>query len=102
MDDLISRNITIETIWNLYNRYGNNGIDFGVEDTKAINRFCSMLQREIEMQDTAYDVDKVCEKLNEMSYVEERNPMDPFGDIDTKVVTLSTAKLIVKAGEDNG
>ena len=70
MDDLISRNITIETIWNLYNRYGNNGIDFDVEDTKAINRFCSMLQREIEMQDTAYDPDKVVEQLYELGGVD--------------------------------
>ena len=62
---------------------------------------CKDMCDEIKELPTAYDVDKVCEKLNEMSYVEERNPMAPFGDIDTKVVTLSTAKLIVKAGGVN-
>lgn len=98
MDDLINKSKAIKVLESKKKGFENciskKEVQLNREWNKAVDECISELQN----QPIAYDVDKVCEKLNEMSYVEERNPMDPFGDIDTKVVTLSTAKLIVKAG----
>lgn len=63
MSDLISREKTIGTMWNLFNSYGNNASVFDVEETEAINMFCSRLQSEIENQPTAYDVEQVVKEL---------------------------------------
>ena len=65
MSDLISREKAIETLWSLFNSYGNNARVFDVEETEAINMFCSRLQSEIENQPTAYDVDKVVKELED-------------------------------------
>ena len=47
---------------------------------------------------TAYSVDKVVAELEENSYVEIADDMDPFGDIKHKVVRLDDAIEIVKQG----
>ena len=74
MSDLFEKEKMIESMWNLFDSYGNNASVFSLEETEAINMFCSRLQSEIESQPIAYDVDKVVGKLehyrlaNEMSY----------------------------------
>ena len=52
MSDYISKDETISTIWNAFNSYGNSAMHFEVEETKAIRKFCSRLQREIELLPT--------------------------------------------------
>ena len=52
MSDYISKDETISTIWNVFNSYGNSAMHFEVEETKAIRKFCSRLQREIELLPT--------------------------------------------------
>lgn len=52
MSDYISKNENINTIWNTFNSYGNSAMHFEVEETKAIRKFCSRLQREIELLPT--------------------------------------------------
>lgn len=52
MSDYINRDETISTIWNAFNSYGNSAMHFEVEETKAIRKFCSRLQREIELLPT--------------------------------------------------
>lgn len=86
MDDLIRREDAMQRFLDEVKQSGKDHIHINT------------IKKLLDDVDVAYNVDKVCKKLDEMSYVEEKNPLDPFGDIDTKVVTLSTAKRIVKAG----
>ena len=58
----------------------------------------SELREIIERQPTAYDVEKVVERLEEESYTEVADDMNPFGDIPVKVVSLKDAIEIVKKG----
>ena len=76
MSDYISKNETIDTIWNAFNSYGNSAVLFEVEETKAIRKFCSRLQREIELLPTVDEkeiirktVERIVERLEE-----ERHP----------------------------
>jgi hypothetical protein len=52
----------------------------------------------IDTQSTAYDVKKVVEQLEEHSYIETVSDLDPYWDVQTKVVTLERAIEIVKGG----
>lgn len=72
MSDYISKDETISTIWNVFNSYGNSAMHFEVEETKAIRKFCSRLQREIELLPTVDEKDiirkpfeRVLERLEE-------------------------------------
>ena len=72
MSDYISKYETISTIWNAFNSYGNSAMHFEVEETKAIRKFCSRLQREIELLPTVDEkeiirkaFERVLERLEE-------------------------------------
>ena len=67
MSDLISRQATIEEIWNVFNNYANDNSKFDEYETEAINMAFKVLQNRIEEQPTAYDKEKVVEQLEEMS-----------------------------------
>ena len=73
MSDYISKKETIETIWNTFNSYGNNASVFDLEETYVIKKFCSRLQREIELLPTLDEkeiirkvFERVVEKLEEL------------------------------------
>lgn len=63
MSDLISRSETIKTIWKLWNEEINNSAKFSSAETKTVTRAFQKLQRAIENQSTAYNVDAVVEHL---------------------------------------
>ena len=63
MSDLISRKATIEEIWNVFNNYASDNSKFDEYETEAINNAFTVLQKVIEGQQTAYDVEKVVEEL---------------------------------------
>ena len=72
MSDYISKDETISTIWNVFNSYGNSAVHFEVEETKAIRKFCSRLQREVELLPTLDETEiirkafeRVVERLEE-------------------------------------
>ena len=80
MSDYISKDETISTIWNAFNSYGNSAMHFEVEETKAIRKFCSRLQREIELLPTIDEkeiirkpVERIVERLE---YEKERHDKD--------------------------
>lgn len=54
----------------------------------------------IDAQPTAYDPDKVVEKLKKDSYTETQNDMDPFDP--SEVVNLESAIEIVEGGGVDG
>ena len=83
MSDYISRDETISTIWNVFNSYGNSAIHFEVEETKAIRKFCSRLQREIELLPTLDEkeiirkaFERVVERLEEYRNFEDHDSLD--------------------------
>ena len=63
MDGLISRSETIKTIWKVWNEEINNSANFSHEETKAVTRAFQKLQKAIENQPIAYDVDAVVKEL---------------------------------------
>ena len=63
MDDLISRSVAIEEIWNVFNSYVNDNSKFDEYETEAINMAFIVLQNRIKEQPTAYDVEKVVAEL---------------------------------------
>lgn len=60
------------------------------------NALCEL----IDAQPTAYDPDKVVEKLKKDSYTETQNDMDPFDP--SEVVNLESAIEIVEGGGVDG
>ena len=66
MSDLISRSRAIENIWDVFNSYANDSQRFDEYETEAINNAFTVLQKTIENQPTAYDLDKVVAELEEM------------------------------------
>lgn len=67
MSDLISRQATIEEIWNVFNNYANDNSKFDEYETEAINMAFKVLQNRIEEQPTAYDKEKVVEQLEKLN-----------------------------------
>ena len=65
MSDLISRSRAIENIWDVFNSYANDSLRFDEYETEAINNAFKVLQKVIEGQQTAYDVEKVVKKLKQ-------------------------------------
>lgn len=47
MSDYISKRAVFEVMSYVFNSYGNNALNFDEEETKAIKRFCAMLQSQI-------------------------------------------------------
>lgn len=47
MSDYISKRAVFEVMSDVFNSYGNNALNFDEEETKAIKRFCAMLQSQI-------------------------------------------------------
>ena len=47
MSDYISKRAVFEVMSDVFNSYGNNALNFDKEETKAIKRFCAMLQSQI-------------------------------------------------------
>lgn len=70
--DLISRSRVIENIWDVFNSYANDSQRFDEYETKAINNAFKVLQKQIENQPTAYDVEKVVAELKDKAE-EHRN-----------------------------
>ena len=63
MSDLISRKVLIENIWSIFNNTYNDASRFEAEE--LAKRILCDTQKVIEKQQTAYDVDKVVEQLEE-------------------------------------
>lgn len=64
-NDLIKRMDAIENIWSLFNNTYNDAVRFDAEETELAKRILSDVQTVLEKQPTAYDVDKVMERLEE-------------------------------------
>lgn len=64
-NDLIKRRDTIENIWSLFNNTYNDATRFDAEETELAKRILSDVQTVIDEQPTAYDVDKVLERLED-------------------------------------
>ena len=88
MSDLISRQATIEEIWNVFNNYANDNSKFDEYETEAINMAFKVLQNRIEEQPTAYDKEKVVEQLEELR-------VNAFND---EVLIINDAIEIVERG----
>ena len=65
-DDLIKRQNVIESIWSIFNNTYNDASRFEAEETELARKVLVDVQRMIESQPTAYDVDKVVERLEDM------------------------------------
>lgn len=62
-NDLINRQNAIESIWSIFNNTYNDASRFEAEETELARKILVDVQRVIESQPTAYDMDKVLEKL---------------------------------------
>lgn len=73
-NDLIKRQNAIESIWSIFNNTYNDASRFETEETELARKVLVDVQRMIESQPTAYDVDKVMERLVDESerWEEER------------------------------
>lgn len=60
---LIDRMDAIENIWSLFNNTYNDSSRFDAEETVLAKRILSDVQMVLEKQPTAYDVEKVIERL---------------------------------------
>lgn len=62
-NDLIDRMDAIENIWTLFNNTYNDASRFDTEETVLAKRILSDVQMVLEKRPTAYDVEKVVEKI---------------------------------------
>lgn len=65
---------------------------------EATSKICESENEAAEAWNTRKPMDKVVEQLEEASYSEAVDDMDPYGDIPSKVVSLQTAHDIVRNG----
>ena len=72
VSDYISKSAFVELTSDTYNSYGNNALCFDEEETKAIRRFCIMIQKRIEELPTLSETEiirkafeRVVERLEE-------------------------------------
>lgn len=68
MSDLISRRGTIRTMWDRYNSEYNNASQYDEEETKLARKIIGDMQRVIEAEPTAYNVEAVVDQLGKASY----------------------------------
>ena len=68
MSDLISRRGTIRTMWDRFNSEYNDASKYDVEETKLARKIISDMQRIVEAEPAAYDVEAVVEQLDKASY----------------------------------
>jgi hypothetical protein len=52
VSDYTNKRAVFEIMSDVFNSYGNNALNFDEEETKAIKRFCAMLQSQIELLPT--------------------------------------------------
>lgn len=103
MSDYISKEETISTIWNVFNSYGNSAVHFEVEETKAIRKFCSRLQREMELLPTLDEkeiIRKAFERVVERLEEEARNYKD--GVLQKLYFETGVARSIQVVKEEGG
>ena len=86
MSDLISRSRAIENIWDVFNSYANDNQRFDEYETEAIDNAFIVLQKVIENQPTAYDVDAVVKELEESTVCGMFGAM--FGKSDTEIIDI--------------
>lgn len=67
-NDLINRKNAIESIWSIFNNKYNDASRFEAGETELARKVLVDAQRTIEEQSTAYDVDKVVERLEEYAH----------------------------------
>lgn len=75
-NDLIKRQNAIESIWSIFNNTYNDASRFEAEETELARKVLVDVQRVIESQPTAYDVDKVVEQLEEKTEIAYNRYMD--------------------------
>lgn len=104
-NDLINRQNAIESIWSIFNNTYNDSSRFEAEETELARKVLVDVQRMIENQPTAYDVDKTVEKLrtelsvadNEKERCARENPLQ-FDTAKGYANGISVAVEIVKSG----
>lgn len=98
MNDLISRSVAIEEIWNVFNSYANDNSKFDEYETEAINKAFKVLQNRIEEQPTAFDIEKVVAELEEWTF--EADVIMPRSRIikNNKLISSGNAINIVRKG----
>ena len=96
MSDYTSKKETIETIWNTFNSYGNNASVFDLEESYVIKKFCSRLQREIELLPTL-DEKEIIRKAFER-VIEQLNGLMPiqFNGFGKTLITVEDVIKILK------
>lgn len=74
MSDYTNKRAVFETMSDVFNSYGNNALNFDEEETKAIKRFCAMLQSQIELLPTLDEkeiirkaFERILERLEEIT-----------------------------------
>ena len=94
-NDLINRQNAIENIWSIFNNTYSDASRFEAEEMGLARKVLVDVQRMIESQPTAYDVDKVVEQI-------ESSSTDKDGIVcyvDKKpVITKEVAIKIIKSG----
>lgn len=105
MSDLISKKALIENIWSIFNNTYNDALRFETEETELAKRILSDIQKVIEKQQVAYDVDKVIDRLRaklgladkEKERCASENPLQ-FDTAKGYAHGISVALEIVKSG----
>ena len=91
-NDLISRKRVIENIWDVFNSYANDSQRFDEYETEAINNAFTVLQKVVENQPTAYNVEKVVAELEQL---EDKDTREVYM---TQHIVLDEAIEIVRNG----
>ena len=96
MSDYISKNENINTIWNTFNSYGNSAMHFEVEETKAIRKFCSRLQREIESLPTLDEKEIIRKPFERVvkRFEELKNDCDCYGHLKKRGLVDWTIEIV--------
>lgn len=63
---MIDEKKLIEKMWDKYNSFYNDAHRFGIEDTAMANRVLSDIQKMIEEQPTAYDIEEVVKQIQDI------------------------------------
>lgn len=96
-NDLINRQNAIENIWLIFNNTYSDASRFEAEEMGLARKVLVDVQRMIESQPTAYDVDKVVEQLEErIKNFKSLNSDDEIVDVAVKEIQRDIE--IVKSG----
>ena len=96
MSDYISKSAIFEVMSDVFNSYGNNALNFDEEETKAIKRFCAMLQSQIAELPTLDETEIIRKPFERVvkRFEELKNDCDCYGHLKKKGLVDWTIEIV--------